>query len=206
MRHLVATYPSLARLQKLGTTHEGRPILGLTLGTQTSESRKGGWVDLRRWKLFAGKLRRFGAREEEEPKEKVGFVIAAEMHAREVSYKRTTALACACCTIADASRFSPQFISTTVSLYFASRLLSAAAAATKSGSADLLSTFDITLIPLGNPDGYAYAWEHERLWRKNRQPGALGCHGVDPAAGFVSCDAALRESRLYAPRLLLLGS
>lgn len=94
MRHLVATYPSLARLQVLGTTHEGRPIMGLTIGTQKEESPSGSWADVRRWKLPTGKLRRFGgaARQTAEPGEKVGFVIAAEMHAREVSSVSRTPL------------------------------------------------------------------------------------------------------------------
>jgi len=38
------------------------------------------------------------------------------------------------------------------------------------------------LLPSANPDGYAYSWEHDRLWRKTRSDngGILGCKGVDP--------------------------
>merc|ERR1711951_182986 len=37
-------------------------------------------------------------------------------------------------------------------------------------------------IPSANPDGYAYSWEHDRMWRKTRSDngGILGCKGVDP--------------------------
>merc|ERR1712236_125084 len=37
-------------------------------------------------------------------------------------------------------------------------------------------------IPSANPDGYAYSWEHDRLWRKTRSDhgSILGCKGVDP--------------------------
>jgi len=37
-------------------------------------------------------------------------------------------------------------------------------------------------LPSANPDGYAYSWEHDRMWRKTRSDngGILGCKGVDP--------------------------
>ena len=37
-------------------------------------------------------------------------------------------------------------------------------------------------IPSANPDGYAYSWDHDRLWRKTRSDhgSILGCKGVDP--------------------------
>jgi murein tripeptide amidase MpaA len=39
-------------------------------------------------------------------------------------------------------------------------------------------TFDI--VPVVNPDGYAYTWEHDRSWRKNRRGG----YGVDLNRNF----------------------
>ena len=37
-------------------------------------------------------------------------------------------------------------------------------------------------LPSANPDGYAYSWEHDRLWRKTRSDhgSILACKGVDP--------------------------
>lgn len=46
--------------------------------------------------------------------------------------------------------------------------------------ASLLEQLEIIVVPVVNPDGYAYSWEVERLWRKNRRDG----HGVDLNRNF----------------------
>jgi len=44
----------------------------------------------------------------------------------------------------------------------------------------LLKEMDFTIIPVPNPDGYAYTWSHDRLWYKNRQNIHGGkCKGLD---------------------------
>jgi len=47
---------------------------------------------------------------------------------------------------------------------------------------DYVDKLNWYFIPVANPDGYAYSWEHDRLWRKTRSDngGILGCKGVDP--------------------------
>merc|ERR1712012_781336 len=47
---------------------------------------------------------------------------------------------------------------------------------------DYLDKINWYFIPSANPDGYAYSWDHDRLWRKTRSDhgSILGCKGVDP--------------------------
>lgn len=50
---------------------------------------------------------------------------------------------------------------------------------------DLLNEFDWLIFPVLNPDGYAYTFDYDRLWRKNRKPYGL-CVGVDLNRNFDS--------------------
>lgn len=44
----------------------------------------------------------------------------------------------------------------------------------------ILQNLDFIIVPVFNPDGYAYTWSHDRLWRKNRQETTQhGCVGID---------------------------
>jgi len=47
---------------------------------------------------------------------------------------------------------------------------------------DYLDKINWYFLPSANPDGYAYSWEHDRMWRKTRSDhgSILGCKGVDP--------------------------
>ncbi|CAF4492834.1 unnamed protein product, partial [Didymodactylos carnosus] len=45
----------------------------------------------------------------------------------------------------------------------------------------LVDQFDFYILPVFNVDGYAYTWEHDRLWRKTRSKTPVPlCKGADP--------------------------
>lgn len=45
---------------------------------------------------------------------------------------------------------------------------------------DYYTQLDFMFIPVTNPDGYAYTWNSDRLWRKNRQETTFPkCFGID---------------------------
>ncbi|XP_059080050.1 carboxypeptidase O-like [Tigriopus californicus] len=48
-----------------------------------------------------------------------------------------------------------------------------------------LEHFDFFILPVFNPDGYAYTWSNDRMWRKNRRPITRSCTGVDLNRNFV---------------------
>ncbi|CAN8024745.1 unnamed protein product [Ixodes persulcatus] len=50
----------------------------------------------------------------------------------------------------------------------------------------LMQAFDFYVFPVVNPDGYAYTFHADRLWRKNRSGGKQGCRGVDPNRNFAA--------------------
>jgi carboxypeptidase A2 len=48
----------------------------------------------------------------------------------------------------------------------------------------LADEYDWYFVPVMNPDGYAYTWSNDRLWRKNRRPSSSLCIGVDLNRNF----------------------
>ncbi|XP_032787989.1 carboxypeptidase B [Daphnia magna] len=50
---------------------------------------------------------------------------------------------------------------------------------------DLVDKYDWKFVPIANPDGYAYTWSDDRLWRKNRVfINNSACRGVDINRNF----------------------
>lgn len=166
-------YPNFAKLEKIGESAQGRNIVALRISdyrkNKKASERQGTW---RTWSHQA--LRKIWPenvssswKAKPKPKHKLGFALLGGQHARE-------------------------WISPAALLYMAHSLIySASQASTSSFSAwsdeqhdimTLLSDYELHFIPLANPDGYVYAWEHDRLWVRTRQH--LGhndtrCHGID---------------------------
>lgn len=85
--------------------------------------------------------------------EKYEFVVQANQHARE-------------------------WVSSSAAMYFLHSIVLEGAQDPTSHAAQLLRTFTFTVIPVVNPDGFAYTHEHSRMWKKNRQDvGGLLCKG-----------------------------
>ena len=42
----------------------------------------------------------------------------------------------------------------------------------------IVNNLEFAIAPVVNPDGYAFTWDSDRLWRKNRRYNEF-CHGVD---------------------------
>lgn len=123
-------FPSHVELITIGTSYEGRDILGIRLGAdQDSDT----------------------ARPEGEKRKTI--LITGGIHARE-------------------------WISTSSVNYLIWSLTTAYGKehlVTK-----LLESFDVVLVPVVNPDGYAYTWSVDRLWRKSRQQTNYPvCPGLD---------------------------
>ncbi|EIM83831.1 uncharacterized protein STEHIDRAFT_82714 [Stereum hirsutum FP-91666 SS1] len=85
---------------------------------------------------------------------KAGFIITGAQHARE-------------------------WVATASALYLAHAL--AANTSESESLGHLLDKYDFYLVPVPNPDGHVYTWEHDRFWYKNRLD--LGpqakCTGID---------------------------
>lgn len=72
-----------------------------------------------------------------------------------------------------------EWISPATSTYLINQLLTSTVPEVQ----DLLNDFDWFFFPVTNPDGYAYTYDVDRLWRKNRKPYGLYV-GVDLNRNF----------------------
>lgn len=106
-------------------------------------------------------------------------IVAYHIHASEsddVSGKKKT-------IVLTSGIHAREWISVTSSLYLLYQLL---VNQDQPAESNILNNLDFLIIPVMNPDGYVYSWEHDRLWRKNRQDtGVSICHGIDIDSSFA---------------------
>jgi murein tripeptide amidase MpaA len=72
----------------------------------------------------------------------------------------------------DGAQHAREWISVMVPICVADRLV---AARNEPRITKILDAASFHIVPVVNPDGYAYSWTHDRYWRKNRRGG----YGVD---------------------------
>lgn len=166
-------FPQFAKLERIGKSAEGRDMFSLRISDYRRNTKKASATSPSTWRTYSRKALRglwpseFVQSFRAKPKHKLGFALLGGQHARE-------------------------WISPAALIYIAHSLVySASMASTSSISSwsdeqheimTLLSDYEMHFIPIANPDGYVYAWDHDRLWVRSRQH--LGsndtrCHGID---------------------------
>ncbi|GAC71234.1 zinc carboxypeptidase [Moesziomyces antarcticus T-34] len=189
MRMLEHSYPTHAQLVQLGTTHEGRPILGLKISDDlpvpTPDPQPEPQPDP-------------PANTTASARGKLGIVVTGGQHARE--WVSTSSALYFASDLLAAALGVPSNSSSPVEVARRGKKR-ARKVWSKKQARLMLSSFSITVVPVSNPDGYVYSWDKNRMWRKNRQPNhfpsGLFCKGVDVNRnydyGFASSSNACSE-------------
>lgn len=151
LKLLEAMFPSYVELITVGTSYEGRDILGIRMGARSEgDDENQGRVATEKRKTI---------------------LVTGGIHAREwISTSSVNFL-----------------IWSLTTAYGKERLVT-----------KLLEHYDVVLVPVVNPDGYAYTWSADRLWRKSRQPTNMPvCRGLDldHAFGYEWAGGAARKKQ-----------
>lgn len=164
-------FPEFTKLENIGKSAEGRHLWSLKISDyrpKHKDKHQSTWRELSRKAILAlkdGSLSGTRQKEQKTKHRKLGFAILGGQHARE-------------------------WISPASMLYLAHSLLSTAqnskSAREQTDQAEqimtLLAEYELHFIPVANPDGYQYAWDHDRLWVRSRQHishNDTRCHGID---------------------------
>jgi len=81
----------------------------------------------------------------------------------------------------DALTHAREWITATTLLYTMDRILAAQPKAANGGP---IFSKNYIIVPVVNPDGYAYTWSTNRMWRKNRSRSSSRCSGADLNRNF----------------------
>lgn len=76
----------------------------------------------------------------------------------------------------EANTHAREWITAATATHFLNELLTS----TDPNLVFMTNAYDWIIFPVHNPDGYAYSFEKNRMWRKNRAKNGLICYGVDP--------------------------
>ncbi|KAF9562216.1 Carboxypeptidase A4 [Mortierella alpina] len=173
---MVQQFPDLVKRTSLGKTYEGREVFGLTIhgykrrGDDDDDDDEDEDEDMIEkvyddvkviatswWKWLTGRSSKssaFAKKPSKPKKHPKAIVIHGGQHARE-------------------------WIGPAVVSYIAKELI--LGYGNNKRITRLVDQFEFTIVPVLNADGYAYTWEHNRMWRKNRQPTSIPfCTGIDP--------------------------
>ncbi|CAF0979773.1 unnamed protein product, partial [Didymodactylos carnosus] len=75
-----------------------------------------------------------------------------------------------------------EWISPATCLFFINEFLTQYSAG--GNAKQIMDTYKLHIVPVLNPDGYAYTHSKDRMWRKNRKPVGSNCYGVDLNRNF----------------------
>jgi carboxypeptidase A2 len=112
------------------------------------------------------------------------FSIGSSFEGRDIKGLRTTGSGGGRAIWVDATIHAREWLATATNLKILSHLIDDYA--TDSEVQALHAQYDFYFVPIVNPDGYAYTWSDDRLWRKNRAPNAgSACVGTDLNRNFA---------------------
>ncbi|KAF9920542.1 Carboxypeptidase A4 [Linnemannia zychae] len=166
---MVSEFPHLVTRTSMGFTHEGREVFGMTIHGYKRGKKMDVLEDLEdeieefvedanswlsRLFGFSSSSKPKATKKPSKPKKHPkAIVIHGGQHARE-------------------------WIGPAVVSYIAKELILGYGHSKK--ITRLVDQFEFTIVPVLNVDGYVYTWEHNRMWRKNRQPTSIPfCPGID---------------------------
>ncbi|GAA6005578.1 putative metallocarboxypeptidase [Rhodotorula paludigena] len=176
LRSLEEAYPDYVQVLSIGQSSEGRDIWGVTVtsgnrrepgdpedppdeGNQDEDGGDAGedqTEDEEELDVGPEPFVTSSKRHKHKRHRKLGFVVSGTQHARE-------------------------WIAASTILYLVHDLVAPGEDGLARGHS-LLDKVKFTFIPVVNPDGYVYSWDHDRLWRKSRQPvrpDDPSCVGID---------------------------
>ncbi|GJJ78075.1 extracellular matrix protein 14 [Entomortierella parvispora] len=196
---MVQQFPDLVKRVSIGHTYEGREVFGMSIHgfkakkdkkkKKPEKSRKG-----RSWFADEDNEDEDQLDDEEMQDDNEGLQLGGETefdkevnawwswlfgHSRKSSKKPSKPKKNPKAIIIHAGQHAREWIGPAVVSYIAKELILGYRHNKK--ITRLVDQFEFVIVPVLNADGYVFTWEHNRMWRKNRQPTSIPfCPGIDP--------------------------